>query len=166
MLGSGWRSSDTRIRIQRSSTGSIPIIGNVFAMGGAFTYHVGPSGAGFNPRFAHDFPLPPDEKIVSSFLRHAEEIFSAALQGGADDCQWDLLVNPDGAIRMVAGHEWGLEPLRIDHGAHEAFRVTRTGGRVRVEARSAVGSCCLESGRAAAAIRGLFSDFPQYQTVR
>jgi len=101
---------------------------------------------------------------VSPFLRHAEEIFTTA-QGGAEDCEWSLLVNRDGALRMVAGSDWGLDPLRLHHGAREAYRVTRVGGQVRVEARSASESCVLQSNVAKAALRPTLADFPQYLTV-
>jgi len=99
---------------------------------------------------------------VSPFLKHAEEIFTTACQGGAEDCEWALLVGGDGAIRMVAGSGWRLEPLRAHHGARAAYRVTRKSGRVRVEARSSGESCLLESSQAAVAVRPALRDFPQY----
>jgi hypothetical protein len=134
-------------------------------MGGPFTSLVGQGGAVFKLGLAHDFAPRHDEGFVSPFLQHAEEIFSTALAGGPGDCEWALLVSPEGGIHMLAANGWQLEPLRIDHGAREAFRVTRSGGRVRVEARSAGGSCFLESGAAPAAFRPVLSNFPQYLTV-
>jgi hypothetical protein len=111
-------------------------------------------------RLSHESARAGDEKFVSPFLRHAEEIFAAAT-GGAEDCAWSLLVGRDGAIRMVSGNEWQLEPLRLHHGAREAYRVTRAQGRVRLEARSGSKSCVLQSGEPAH-LRPMLADFPQY----
>ncbi|HYW48832.1 MAG TPA: hypothetical protein VE959_38570 [Bryobacteraceae bacterium] len=100
---------------------------------------------------------------MSRFLKHAEEIFATAREGG-EDCEFAILVGGDGGIHVLAGSGWELEPLRLHHGAAAAYRVTRTGGRVRLEARSAAESCRLET-RAAAAVRAGLRDCPQYLTT-
>jgi hypothetical protein len=100
---------------------------------------------------------------VSRFLKHAEEIFATAREG-SEDCEFALLVGGDGGIHVLTGSGWELEPLRLYHGAAAAYRVTRTGGRVRLEARSAAESCRLETGAAAAARAGL-RDYPQYRII-
>ena len=66
---------------------------------------------------------------------------------------------------MLAGCGWELEPLRLDHGAKAAYRVTRSGGGVRVEARSADEACLLQS-RPAQPRRAALPDFPQYLTIQ
>jgi hypothetical protein len=104
----------------------------------------------------------PDKVFVSVFLQHAEEILRTAEQGGTEDCRLSILVGWDGGIRMVAGSEWELEPLRIHHGARAAYRVTRNAGAVRLEGCSADRTCLLQSGGSAAA-RPAWADFPRYQ---
>jgi hypothetical protein len=106
---------------------------------------------------------------VNSFLREVEEIFAAARQGGPEDCDLAILVSGDGGIHMVAGSDWGLEPLRVRHGATTAYRIARHNGHVRLEARSADRSSVLRSdqqerprGHPACAT---IPDFPRYLTI-
>lgn len=101
---------------------------------------------------------------MSAFLKHAEEILETAGQGSGEDCRLSILVGRDGAIRMVAGSDWELEPLRMHHGAQAAYRVTRRAGCVQLEGRSDEGACLLHSGQEPAAGR-LWADFPRYQIV-
>jgi hypothetical protein len=117
----------------------------------------------------HGFGATNDKNLVSSFLREVEEIFAAARQGGPEDCDLAILVSGDGGIHMVAGSDWGLEPLRVRHGATTAYRIARNGGHVRLEARSADYSCVLRSdqhgrprGHPGCAI---IPDFPRYLTI-
>jgi hypothetical protein len=106
---------------------------------------------------------------VSSFLRDVEEIFAAARQGGPEDCDLAILVSRDGGIHMVAGSDWGLESLRVRHGATTAYRIARNGGRVRLEARSADGSSVLRADPQARPrerlVRATIPDFPRYLTI-
>ena len=108
---------------------------------------------------------------MSVFLRQAEEIFQTARQGGRDDGELAIVVGYDGGIRMFSGREWALEPLRLHHGARAAYRVTRSAGRVRLEARSAEESCVLESpapqglGRSPQAIPSVLPEFPRYLLI-
>lgn len=76
-----------------------------------------------------------------------------------------ILVNRDGAIHMLPATDWQLEPLRIHHGARAAYRISRKGGGVRLEARSADESCLLETQQPAWRMRQLLADFPQYLTI-
>jgi hypothetical protein len=105
-----------------------------------------------------------DKESVSAFLKHAEEILETAGQGSGEDLRLSILVGRDGAIRMVAGSDWELEPLRMHHGARSAYRVTRRAGCVQLEGRSDEGACVLRSGPAAGA-GFLWNDFPRYQLV-
>ncbi|MFY9726531.1 MAG: hypothetical protein WB579_09140 [Bryobacteraceae bacterium] len=102
---------------------------------------------------------------MNAFLRNAEELFATAQEGAGDDCQVSVLVGPDGGIHMVFGSDWGLEPLRHHHGARAAYRVTRSGGRVAVEGRSAGATCRLEAARPARVLFGSPAQIPCYQTV-
>lgn len=101
-------------------------------------------------------------KIVSAFLKHAEEIFAAARTAGPEDCDMAILVNRDGGIHMIAGGDWPLEPMRLHFGASAVYRVNRSGSQVILEARRANESCTLVAERPVqAACHGL-ADFPQY----
>jgi hypothetical protein len=113
-------------------------------------------------KIAHD-PAPwGDKKTVSAFLRHAEEIFAAARTAGPEDCDMAILVNRDGAIHMIAGADWELEPMRLHYGASAAYRVNRNGGQVKLEARRANESCTLVAEQPVRAWRNGLTDFPQY----
>ncbi|HEY2016537.1 MAG TPA: hypothetical protein VGH38_23700 [Bryobacteraceae bacterium] len=105
---------------------------------------------------------------MSPFLKHAEEIFLAAQQGGREDCEFAILVGSDGAIHMLPATGWELEPLRIEQGARAAYRVTRAGGRVRLEARSADESCVLQAKpeKKASPWRAQIPEYPRYQTIQ
>jgi hypothetical protein len=80
--------------------------------------------------------------LVSSFLRHAEEILESA-SGGREDCELAILVGRDGGIHMVADSDWALDRLREHHAARTAYRVTRRAGRVELEARADGQSCIM-----------------------
>jgi hypothetical protein len=95
---------------------------------------------------------------VTTFLRHAEEIFTTASESPADG-DWSLFVSRNGSIRVVAGGE------PFDPSARESYRVTRSRGMVRVEARSPGASCVLESSRRAVSPACLPPDFPRYLTA-
>ena len=103
---------------------------------------------------------------MSPFLKHAEEIFRAAQEGGPDDCEMSILVSRDGGIHMLAGDDWGLEPLRMHHGARAAYHISRKAGGVRVEARSADESCLMEKRQPAHRLPAMPPDFPQYLTIQ
>src|SRR5689334_8480888 len=117
--------------------------------------------------------------IVSAFLKDAEEIFQTARQGRAEDCELAILVSRDGGIHMLPASGWELEPLRLHHGALAAYRVSRAGGGVRLEARSAGESCVLQSTVLPAGVRqpgvlpsgggparSALPDFPQYLRIQ
>jgi hypothetical protein len=114
----------------------------------------------------HDFYGARDKSFVSPFLRNAEEIFQTAREAGPDDCEMAILVNRDGSIHMLAGAGWELEPLRMHHGAKAAYRVSRTEGCVRLEARSADECCLLQAKKPARPMATLLPDFPQYLTIQ
>jgi hypothetical protein len=102
---------------------------------------------------------------VSAFLKDAEEIFETARQGGAEDCELAILVGRDGGIHMLPASGWELETLRLHHGARAAYRVTRNGGGVRLEARSADEACLLQA-KPPKPWRASLSDFPRYLTIQ
>ena len=99
---------------------------------------------------------------MDGFWDQAQQIFSTARQGNCEDGQFAILVSAEGAIRMLTGEGWSLESLREHYGARAAYRVTRFGGRVRLEARCGSESCLLEAVRPAKAVSPLLADFPRY----
>jgi hypothetical protein len=114
----------------------------------------------------HDSGGARDKNFVSPFLKHAEEIFQTAKEGGLDDCEMSILVSREGNIHMLAGADWELEPLRRHHGARAAYRISRKSGGVRLEARSADESCLLQTRRPTRLLPALMPDFPQYLTIQ
>jgi hypothetical protein len=100
--------------------------------------------------------------FVSAFLKHAEEIFATARTAGAEDCDLSILVNREGGIHVIEAAGWQLESLRAHHGASEAYRVHRTHGSVRLEARSATQSCHLAADRPERRLLPSLQDFPRY----
>ena len=99
-------------------------------------------------------------------MKHAEEIFLAARAGSPDDCEMSILVSRDGGIHMLCATDWELEPLRIDHGARAAYRISRRDGGVRLEARSVDESCLFEAKPRPRPIPVMAPDFPQYLTIQ
>jgi hypothetical protein len=93
-----------------------------------------------------------DKSVVSSFLQIAEEILDSAA-GGREDCHLAILVGRDGGIHMLADSDWDLGRLREHHAASSAYRVTRRGGQVQLEARADGQSCTLRREPAARALR-------------
>jgi hypothetical protein len=85
---------------------------------------------------------------------------------GPDDCNMAILVNRDGGIHMIEGADWELEPMRLHYGASAAYRVNRTAGAVKLEARRANEGCTLVAERPAQdpirTARNGLADFPQY----
>lgn len=104
--------------------------------------------------------------FVSPFLRNAHEIFATARQTAAEDCRMAILIEEDGTIHMCPSSDWDLECLRQHHGAAMAYGVTRSGARVRVEARSRAESCTLQT-TGSARLPGLeMGNFPQYHMIQ
>jgi hypothetical protein len=58
-----------------------------------------------------------------------------------------ILINPDGAIHMIADSDWPLDSLSWHHGAKTAYRVSEQSGSVRVEGREGSRTCVMESAK-------------------
>jgi len=85
---------------------------------------------------------------VSGFLAEVGQIFevaTAASGAGEAPCDLAILVQPDGALRMMDASGWQLPALAAHTGAQTVYRVTRDSGRVRVEGRSGPRSCLLQT---------------------
>lgn len=97
---------------------------------------------------AHESPSRSDESFVSRFLDDARAIFEAAesaSRSGQEVSDFTMLISGDGGIQMLAASDWPLDRLLEERGARAAYRVGEVNGRVRVEARSALQTCRLES---------------------
>jgi hypothetical protein len=85
---------------------------------------------------------------MSAFLKDAEKIFeSARMVSGGDNSQSDLaiIINRQGGIQFVEATGWHLGSLEANYGARTVYRVSRGGGKVRVEGKSGSETCILES---------------------
>jgi hypothetical protein len=71
----------------------------------------------------------------------AVRVFETAVHGG--EANLGILVDHQGAIRIVSSDGWRPEALREHYGASEVFQVTHSPAGLRVEARSGGYSCLL-----------------------
>jgi len=95
---------------------------------------------------------------VGAFWADAENIFETARQAsqsGSPDCDWAILIGPQGGIRMLEATGWALPSLLAQHGAETAYRVTREGGCVCLEGRRGSQTCLLRNESPAATARHL-----------
>lgn len=100
-----------------------------------------------SPRFARVLSRQGDTVFVS-FTEQAREILEAAESAAAKGlacADWTVLVTQDGAIRMIADSDWPLDSLAIEQGARAAYRVSESRGNLKVEARSGLRTCTLQS---------------------
>ena len=95
---------------------------------------------------------------MGAFWADAENLFETARQAsGSPDCDWAILIGPQGEIRMLDAAGWALPSLLAQHGAETAYRITREGGRVCLEGRRGSQTCQLRSESPAAAARHLLA---------
>lgn len=94
---------------------------------------------------------------MGAFWKDAESLFETARQasGSGSDCDWAILVSPQGGIRILGAVGWTLPNLAAEHGAQTAYRVTREDGCVRLEGRHGTDTCVLRSESPAATARSL-----------
>jgi hypothetical protein len=105
---------------------------------------------------------------VGAFWADAENLFETARQAsrsGSPDCDWAILIVPQVEIHMQDATGWALPSLQIQQGARTAYRVTREGGRVRLEGRHGSETCLLGCESPAVAARHLLgTQFPFSRT--
>jgi len=88
------------------------------------------------------------DTVFVSFTEQAYEILEAAeaaASKGLACAEWTLLVTHEGSLRMFADSDWPLDRLAGEQGARAAYRVSEHRGSLRVEARSGLRSCTVES---------------------
>jgi hypothetical protein len=102
--------------------------------------------------------------FVSRFLRNAEQILSAAVNGARPDLT--ILLCGQRGIRVVADmDDWSLESLRRETGAAAAYQVRRQGEDVVVEGRSGPEQCLLRRKLPATVLRELLPDRRNYDVI-
>lgn len=100
---------------------------------------------------------------MRAFWANAEDIFETARQAGRSgepDCDWAILIGPQGHIQMLEASGWALSSLLEQNGARTAYRITRERGSVRLEGRSGSQTCVLYSDATAETARHLLADAP------
>ena len=100
---------------------------------------------------------------MEAFWADAESIFETARQAalaGAPDCDWAILIGPQGGLHLLDAAGWALPGLEAQHGAQRVYRVTREGGSVRLEGRSGSETCQLASSSPARTARQLLARHP------
>jgi hypothetical protein len=80
---------------------------------------------------------------VSQLFADAVRVFETAAQGS--EANFGILLDSQGALRIVPSDGWRPEALREHYGAASVFQVTRGPSGLRVEGRSAAYSCVLSS---------------------
>jgi hypothetical protein len=104
---------------------------------------------------------------VDNLLRNAGtmmETFRDAAQAGLTTDDWTVFVTPEGGLQMIAGYEGSLESLTWSRGARTAWRATRRGSCIAVEAQGPSGRCLLEERLPGEQARSLLSDMRLYLT--
>lgn len=98
---------------------------------------------------------------MNSLLENAQRIFEVAKSAGSEGTQdFALLIKPDGGLHFVMECPFSIEGAAIHAGALSAYRITRDGGRVRVQGQRAGEECLLQirTGH-----RELLRDAPLYR---
>ena len=96
---------------------------------------------------------------MTGFLENAERILDAATAASsAESADVAIVIGHDGAIRLLIGSDWSLASLQAHNGARAAYRVSRTDSQVRVEGKSATGSCVLQAEPASSVARRLLAN--------
>ncbi len=79
---------------------------------------------------------------MDTFLQNAQRIFEVArTDSSAEASDFALLVRPDGSLHVVMEAPLNLEAVAQENGAQTAYRVSRSGGGVRVSGRSGGSRC-------------------------
>lgn len=86
---------------------------------------------------------------MSGLLRTAEEILEVAARSDESVRGQFLVVDTNGALRIVESEGWSLAGLIAELGARQVFRVERFRDTVRVEAWSQSERCAIQRQRPA-----------------
>jgi len=89
----------------------------------------------------------------------------SALRAGGDVAPMTVLIGYQGGIRIVCNTDRPMYALQAEHGADMTYRVSQSGGRVRVEGQGRGQRCVMESGGAAVAARLLLGGVPPAYSI-
>jgi len=105
---------------------------------------------------------------VHSLIENARRILDTAIeagQSGLDASDWTIFVGPEGGLEMIAGAETPLDSLTWSRGARMAWQLRHNGDAIRVEGRSPLERCRLETESPSRAARMLLGSGRLYQLV-
>jgi hypothetical protein len=108
----------------------------------------------------------PMSRVVGRFAEQAARILEAA-EAAADAGQqtaMTVLLGPAG-ISLIADSDWALDSLREHHAAVEAYRVTHSGGEIRVEGSDGQRRCRLTAENSVRRMRLLLDSPVRYALV-
>jgi hypothetical protein len=94
---------------------------------------------------------------VGRFAENAVSIFETAesvMEGNPDPMDLTIIVEAEGAIRMVFDFDWSLASPQSWQGTEMVYRVRRQGNAVRVEGRAGSRTCLFESRKLGGAASG------------
>jgi hypothetical protein len=81
---------------------------------------------------------------VSPLVRKAEEILEIAIQGGNTVTNTAILIDRQGALRIMDPTGWSFAGLAAEYGAASIYKVERGGHGVRVEGWNGTDRCLLQ----------------------
>ena len=81
---------------------------------------------------------------MNVFLHRAEEILDIAVAGTGEAGDLAIVIDRQGAMRMLEPTGWSLPAMCAEFGAAAAYRVERRGRTVRVEGWGGENRCLLQ----------------------
>ena len=81
---------------------------------------------------------------MNAFLHQAEEILEIAVAGTGDAGDLAIVIDRQGAMRMLEPTGWSLPAMCVEFGAAAAYRVERRGRTIRVEGWGGGNRCLLQ----------------------
>jgi hypothetical protein len=102
---------------------------------------------------------------MDTLFENAHRIFDVARSAAAAGNQdFALLIRPDGGLHFVMESPFSMEAVALHCGARTAYRITRSGDGVRVDARGGGRNCVLEESSAPKAFsKEMLRDQPLYR---
>ena len=105
---------------------------------------------------------------MQALIENAQRILDTAVEAqhsGLDSSDWTIFVGPEGGLEMIAGSETSLDSLTWSRGARMAWQLRHGRDGIRVEGRSTIQRCRLETEPPARAARLLLGAGHMYQIV-
>lgn len=104
---------------------------------------------------------------MDTFFENARRIFEVATSEASDSGrdrhdEFAVLVRPDGGLHILMENTPALDSAALAVGARTAYRVSRSGGAVRVEGREDGRRCLLQNQEPKRAWEDLLRDVPAY----